>query len=337
MTTFDFRASQFRGAKFISSGSTGTGAKLVFYDISADSTSNPNNGVIDPVKFNTSSIGTDIFLFISGGIGQRGTGGAQSVSVFGGDLVISGALYAASTSYFGTPLTSNLIPQDTIAYFSGTVNKVLSGPNQKSTVFNTDVVFSGSILLRTSSLNPISFIIGPSAPSGIVFSGSQIDLAAPSGFSIGNFVGGVLTSIPQTDVIFFSSGAINGKNGSTRAIALFGGDVHISGNLTIDGTNNPSIRTTALSTFAVSASDFGNGIGATFSGSVTASFTNALTASFPSGKFPIIVIQFESTGALPLISGSGGVTFNGSAAAFAPFTGAGVISLTTRDGLSWFK
>lgn len=88
----DFRASQFRGAKFIASGSTGTGASLIFYPITADSTTNPNTGVINTAKFGTGSIGTDIFLFVSGGISQKGSGGSHAISVFGGDLHISGNL-----------------------------------------------------------------------------------------------------------------------------------------------------------------------------------------------------------------------------------------------------
>jgi hypothetical protein len=86
----DFRASQFRGAKFISSGSTGTGAKILFYDISADSTTTPNIGTINTAKFGTGSIGTDIFLYVSGAIGSRGVANSGGTTVFGGDVFVSG-------------------------------------------------------------------------------------------------------------------------------------------------------------------------------------------------------------------------------------------------------
>lgn len=46
-----------------------------------------------------------------------------------------------------------------------------------------------------------------------------------------------LTSSVGTDVFLFVSGGIGTKNGSTKNISLFGGDVHVSGNLTIDGSS----------------------------------------------------------------------------------------------------
>ena len=39
-----------------------------------------------------------------------------------------------------------------------------------------------------------------------------------------------------TDTNFFISGTIGSKNSSTKGTSVFGGDVHVSGNLTIDGT-----------------------------------------------------------------------------------------------------
>jgi len=38
------------------------------------------------------------------------------------------------------------------------------------------------------------------------------------------------------DVLFYVSGAVGAKDGSVRLISAFGGDLHISGNLTVDGT-----------------------------------------------------------------------------------------------------
>jgi hypothetical protein len=383
MSSIDFRAGQFRGAKLISSGSTGTGAKFVFYDISADSTSNPNNGVIDPAKFDTGSIGTDIFLFISGGSGKRGVGGSNAISVFGGDLVISGNLFLAGTSNIGSntlwqSTTNNIIfttgsvlitgstaiggdtfvsgnfyskatssfgstpissmGSDVQVYFSGTVNKVPQGSNQRNTVFATDTVFSGTILLRSSSANPVNFIVGPANNGGIAFSGSQIAISSQNGVQIGGFgSNGNVFPINEADALFFISGTIGGKNSSTRGIAVVGGDLVVSGNLYVEGTNNPNVRVVSGTLAIVSASDFGNAIAMTMSSSITASFTNALTASFPTNKFAIVVIQIEATGAMPLISMSGGSTMNGLTTAYTPPTGSGVYSFTSRNGLDWFR
>jgi hypothetical protein len=88
--TIDFRASQIQTVKIISSGSTGTNAKILIYDIAADGT-NQNQGEINPAVFSTGSIGEDIFLFISGWSGSLGTG-TQGATVFGGDVKVSGTL-----------------------------------------------------------------------------------------------------------------------------------------------------------------------------------------------------------------------------------------------------
>jgi len=47
----------------------------------------------------------------------------------------------------------------------------------------------------------------------------------------------VLENIVSTDIFFYVSGAIGSKGGSTHGAAVFGGDLHISGNLTVDGTS----------------------------------------------------------------------------------------------------
>lgn len=89
----DFRALQIQTNKIIASGSTGTGAKLLIYNIEAASISPPNQGLINPLAFNTASIGTDTFLYISGTLS---TGSAHGLSVFGGSTKISGSLSVGS-------------------------------------------------------------------------------------------------------------------------------------------------------------------------------------------------------------------------------------------------
>jgi hypothetical protein len=97
--SLDFRAQQIQTNKVIASGSSGTstGAQILVYSHLADKTSSPNQGQIDQSLFSTSAIGTDIFLYVSGGIGEKDVGGAQSISVFGGDLHISGNLTVDGT------------------------------------------------------------------------------------------------------------------------------------------------------------------------------------------------------------------------------------------------
>ncbi len=95
--TVDFRASQIETNKIISSGSTGTGAKILIYDIAADNASSPNQGNINLAAFNTSSIGTDILLYVSGTIA---TGSSTSrISAFGGSVIVSGSLGWQNNTY----------------------------------------------------------------------------------------------------------------------------------------------------------------------------------------------------------------------------------------------
>lgn len=47
---------------------------------------------------------------------------------------------------------------------------------------------------------------------------------------------GLAADATSTDVFMYVSGAIGGKGGSTKGITVFGGDLHISGNFSLDGT-----------------------------------------------------------------------------------------------------
>jgi hypothetical protein len=93
----DFRASQIQTNKIIATGSTDTNAKILIYPIDAQNNSNPNTGEINPQAFSTSSIGEDVFLYVSGVIGGLNNN-TYGVSVFGGDLYISGNLYLQGTT-----------------------------------------------------------------------------------------------------------------------------------------------------------------------------------------------------------------------------------------------
>jgi hypothetical protein len=99
MTT-DFKATQVQTNKIIVTGSfAGDGSnQLLIYNYAADDSGSPNQGQIDPSKFDTSSgIGSDVFLFVSGGVSTRSTGGSYGVTVMGGDLHISGNLTVDGT------------------------------------------------------------------------------------------------------------------------------------------------------------------------------------------------------------------------------------------------
>lgn len=174
----DFRASQIQTNKIISSGSTGTptGARLVVYPHTADDGTAPNQGFINQSVFITSSIGTDIFLYVSGGIGQRNVGGAQSITCFGGDVHISGNLTVGGTSpsggsgtnFFWSP--SGVPPQIEASgslaitgsgYFKGG----LSGSLQEVASGVPYLLAGPNITIATNSLGQVS-ITGSAAGGG---------------------------------------------------------------------------------------------------------------------------------------------------------------------------
>jgi len=89
--SIDFRADQIQTKQIIVTGSGAGTTKLLIYGIEAQG-SPANEGLINTTYFPQSGIGGDVFLYVSGAVGARDTG-QRAVSVFGGDLVVSGGFY----------------------------------------------------------------------------------------------------------------------------------------------------------------------------------------------------------------------------------------------------
>lgn len=94
--TIDFRASQIQTKQIIASGSTGTGARLLIYGIESQDTNIPNEGQLNQ-DWDTSNIGTDILVFISGSVTASNGG---TITATGGDLLVSGSLMSRLTKTF---------------------------------------------------------------------------------------------------------------------------------------------------------------------------------------------------------------------------------------------
>lgn len=108
--TYDFRADQVRTNKIIASGSTGTNAKILIYPIDADKLSSPNQGNIDQTIFNSGSIGSDLFVFISGSVNSKGVPNSHGTTGFGGDVVVSGSLSAKTGLTASISVTNGGLP-----------------------------------------------------------------------------------------------------------------------------------------------------------------------------------------------------------------------------------
>lgn len=144
--TYDFRASQVRTSKLIASGSTGTNAQFLIYPFSSALN---QSGSINTSVFATGSIGSDVFLFVSGAIGSMGTT-VSGTSVFGGDMKISGTLMAITSfeSYggFTASSTSRLVGATTISGAMTSINTAsFSGPVTASNALVVTGKLSGSL------------------------------------------------------------------------------------------------------------------------------------------------------------------------------------------------
>ena len=136
--SIDFRSNQIQtGRLIVASGSGQSSNCLVVYGINVEG-SPANQGIIDPTQFNTMSIGTDTFFFVSGTVGDRGTIN-PTVSVFGGDVHISGNLTIDGTGGGGGGDT----------YWTSTVNNAIyTTGSAAATVFiaSTGVIVTGSYI-----------------------------------------------------------------------------------------------------------------------------------------------------------------------------------------------
>ena len=176
----DFRASQIQTNKLISSGSTGTptGARLLVYPHVADDGTSPNQGYINQSVFVTSSIGTDIFLYVSGGIGERNVGGTQSITCFGGDIHISGNLTVDGTSpgggggsnFFWSPSNPFIEASGSLAITgSGYFKGGLSGSLQQVAPGVPYLLAGPNITIATNSLGQVSITGSASGGGGSSF------------------------------------------------------------------------------------------------------------------------------------------------------------------------
>lgn len=176
----DFRANQIRTNKIIGSGSSGTGAEIMIYSVSASS---DLQGGINTSKFNLSGIGTDVFMFVSGASGSIGTT-TRGVSVFGGDVVVSGTLKVGSSSIQILGNQNKLQFDPTTTIFKSSSNKLYFSDNDNPTPVSL------SDLLSTFA----SWVEGTPSPrirtSASVKIGSGTTFAQDNGSDIFVFISG---------------------------------------------------------------------------------------------------------------------------------------------------
>jgi hypothetical protein len=159
---------------------------------------------------------TDIAFYVSGSQGKA-YGTAADVAVFGGDLIVSGGIYGGvsqsgdeEVSIFADHVSIGITEPgaDTFLHVSGAIGGLQSGNGV--TVFGGDVVSSGSIQVE-------EYFIGSLHQQ---FSGEAFQ-----------FLGAGASEITATDVAFYVSGAQGKAFGQAADVAVFGGDLVVSGGL----------------------------------------------------------------------------------------------------------
>jgi hypothetical protein len=159
------------------------------------------------------SIGEDTFHFVSGAIGRKNDASYVGTSVFGGDLVSSGAIVAELG-------------------LSGSLTQLEDG---------TPYLVQGANITITSESNGAVTITGAAGGAGGAVSGTfnepaageqvttgSVSLAGNKGLTYGAISVG-------EDTFFFVSGTIDGKGDAAAAtVSTFGGDVVVSGTLTAE-------------------------------------------------------------------------------------------------------
>ena len=203
------------------------------------------------------STSTDVNFFVSGSTGYK-DGARKGAVVFGGDTVISGALYVSTpgvgqdVTFYGEDSSAIglqwdadsdehgrlILGQDNhgvdFKVFGETSSKYLHWDQSSDTFYlwgslNTryDQVFDGSS-------QGWDFTVNSNSRVGVFVDGSEDQVYILSGGS------GTGATSPNpanaTDLAFFVSGTVGSRGTSTKGTAVFGGDVHISGNITSDGS-----------------------------------------------------------------------------------------------------
>jgi len=207
-----------------------TGSSIVIGSASFDSLGRP-----------ASSLGTDVFFFTSGSIGSK-DGADPGVALFGGDFAVSGSTFldgdAVEITGSLTVVGGNTTLEGGIIEITGslTVTGGISG--------SLTTLADGTAYLRAGP--NITIASGSGGWVEISGSGGGGDsyFVSPSSGTVGflyttgsvAFSGGAdeyqyVTGQKGSDVFFYVSGSLGSKDGADPGVALFGGDVVISGTL----------------------------------------------------------------------------------------------------------
>ena len=210
----DFKAKQVKSTRLIVSGSGETNASFMIYS-SSDAT-NQVGGIRTQTLQN---IGKDVFLFVSGGKSFGGASSRNNVSLFGGDVVVSGSLFTERiVAEVDTTVTGN-------HHISGSLFIKGKGATQPKILNSLHLTPSSSTKFKTVTVGLAISSSGQSSPAGaIAFDYNQNKKTADA--LIYEATGSLYMSSSQ-DLIFVAGGhRKNSAQGSVHDV------VHIAFNST---------------------------------------------------------------------------------------------------------
>ena len=177
--------------------------------------------------------GTDVTFFVSGTDGGKSAG--TGMSVFGGDVQLSGALYLGNSSQYAVAqvvdgLNQLIIDGDNYVDLKAdnSVKMYVGSSNVEAMVAHgTDVGAGLGIVVNDDATSTMDFRVETANKTHAIFTDASTD-------QVLILSGGAATSPNETtytDTAFFVSGAIGSRDTAIKGAALFGGDVVISGAL----------------------------------------------------------------------------------------------------------
>ncbi|MAH44073.1 hypothetical protein CL614_10225, partial [archaeon] len=214
----DFRSDRLRAGRLIGSGSAGQPGIII---LSASAASTTYTGGYRDTNI-LSKVGTDVFMFVSGTKDGRVSTDPSlhsgSVVLFGGDVVVSGTFYADKMIVeVEEAVTGSLsVSGSLFVSRSAVVGQGLT-INSKLSNHNSDFIAFGKSLSHTMIATHID------KNTVTILSGGAITSPNP---------------MSSLDTNFFVSGTVDSAGTAVKGTSVFGGDLYVSGNLSVAGTFN---------------------------------------------------------------------------------------------------
>ena len=221
----DFRATQVETTKIILSG--GIASSTIGGIIYSGSVATNRSGGIPTSML--SDVGTDVFLFVSGTKSNSDFTRA-GVTLFGGDIVVSGTMYAErQVIEVDGIIDGDLIVTGNLLVKPDTNSSVSADFRNAANASLLRVDTSGNSVVINEESNNFNFRVETNTKTHALFTKAASD-------QVLILSGGAAASYDESsgnDVNFYVSGTVGSKGTSVRGATVFGGDLVVSGSTTI--------------------------------------------------------------------------------------------------------